>query len=615
MKDGFVKVSAKSLPVALAEPKENARTIIEAIRDADGDGVQVLCLQELGLTGVSCGDLFTQKCLQNAVMKGLSEILEGTSDTETVTVLGLPLVVEGKLYNCAAAVQSGRILAVVPQTWAKAPFTPAPEGVTDITILGQTVPFGMDILLSCLQMPELKIGMEVGSDAFAPISPAAYAAAGGATVICRPAADTIITCPDEDNRVEEALKTQSRRLCCAYLSASAGEGESTTDFAYDGQTWFFENGTEQAGETDVQYLCHLRQENPAFCGGGFAEIPVRLEEKALELTRSYERFPLCGDPAVMLTAQIKGLARRIEAAHVKTVVLGLSGGLDSTVALLAAVHTMEHLQRPVTDILAISLPCFGTTDRTKSNAQKLAEACGVRFREIPIGKAVEQHFKDIGLSPDDRSATYENAQARERTQILMDVAGMEGGMVLGTGDISELALGWCTYNGDHMSMYAVNAGISKTALQEMVREEMALTTSNALRTVLADILDTPISPELLPPSDGEIAQKTEDLVGPYELHDFFLYHLVHSGFSPRKIYRLACQVWTEKECDEDSVYDEKTILHWLKNFCRRFFSQAFKRSCMPDGVAVTAVSLSPRAGFRMPSDALSGAWLRELDEM
>ena len=612
MKDGFVNVSARSLPIHLADPKTNVKTIIDAIKEAEEQQLQVLCLQELGLTGATCGDLFTQKALQNAVLSAFSQLLEETSDTAVLTVVGLPLVLAGRLYNCAAAIQSGRILAVVPQTCAKAPFCPAPEAVTDVTILGQTVPFGTELLLACATLPELKIAIEIGTDAFAPISPAACAAVCGATLICRPACDAIMTDSTEEDLVEESLKAQSRRLKCAYLSASAGDGESTTDFAFTGDTWLFENGESQPETVDTELLSHLRGDE---FNGEMLEIPFTLEEKDVFITREYSRYPLCGDPAVMLKAQVKGLARRIEAAHVKTLVLGLSGGLDSTVALMAAVHTMQYLERPVTDILAISMPCFGTSSRTKSNAQKLAEAYGVRFKEIPIGDAVSGHFKDIGLSPDDRSTTYENAQARERTQILMDVSGMEGGMVLGTGDISELALGWCTYNGDHMSMYAVNAGITKTALQEMVREEMFMTENAELSAVLADILDTPISPELLPPSDDEIAQKTEDLVGPYELHDFFLYHMLHSGFSPRKIYRIACHVWTEGEFEGDSVYDEKTVLHWLKTFVRRFFIQQFKRSCMPDGVAVTDVSLSPRAGFQMPSDANFNAWLAELDEV
>ncbi len=614
MKDGFVSVLCRTLPVVPGDCRKNAGDITAAILDAQKEGVMVLCLQELGLTGATCGDLYCQSRLLNAALEGLDAILTATADTDVLTYVGLPLSVSGKVYNCAAAIRGGRILAVIPQTCAVSPFAPAPTDVTDVTVLGQTFPFGTDILLT---LGDAVIACEIGADFSSPVPPSTHHALAGANLICHLAADKAGI--GQDGKLFTALVSYSYRLQLAYAHCSAGKTESTTDFVVSDYNAIAECGNMLDGEggkafsqVDCGLLSARRCKNEAFfpVSSGYVTLSLPCEEKEVSLTRAYDRFPLVPkdlfNQYAALKTQADGLKKRLTHANVKTLVIGLSGGLDSTLALLVATLAMDELSRPRTDILAVSMPCFGTTDRTKSNAQKLAEILGVRFKEIPIGKAVEQHFADIGLSPDDRSVTYENAQARERTQVLMDISGMEGGMVLGTGDMSEMALGWCTYNGDHMSMYSVNASVTKTLVRKLVQLQIELADSVELQEVLKDILDTPVSPELLPPKEGEIAQKTEDLVGPYELHDFFLYHVLKNGFSPRKIYRLAKEAWGR-------TYDDETILHWLKTFCRRFFQQAFKRNCVPDGPAVGSISLSPRSGFQMPSDAVANAWLEELE--
>ena len=610
MKHGFIKVQAQSLPIRVADCAYNAVLAASALGQAAQNGVQLLCLQELGLTGAACGSLYLQQRLQDAALAGLKHLLSASEAYEPVLVAGLPLAVGQKLFNCAAVLQKGRILGIVPKSFgAKPPFSAAPEGLTDITILGQTVPFGTDLLFSCSDMPSFTFAVEVGEDAFAPVSPSACHACAGAVLICRPAADRALAGAGKTRAAD--LAALSRRLRCAYVSCSAGAGETTTDYVLSGETWIFEEGQALSSttEVDTQQLLASRREAEGFAdSGGYFVIPFSMETKNTVLTRDYDPYPFASaDPAVaeeILAVQAAGLCKRLYHTGAKTLVLGLSGGLDSTLAALAAVRAMDTLGRTRTDILAVTLPCFGTTGRTRSNAEKLAEALGLSFREIPIGEAVNRHFRDIGLPEDDRSLTYENGQARERTQVLMDLSGMEGGLVLGTGDMSELALGWCTYNGDHMSMYGVNSGVTKTMAQSLVRYEAARL-GGEIKAVLEDILATPISPELLPPEEDAIAQKTEDLVGPYELHDFFLWHMVKNGFSPDKILRLTLHTWGKQ-------YEEATIRHWLKTFCRRFFAQQFKRSCMPDGVQVTEVSLSPRCGFTMPSDAVSAAWLEEL---
>ncbi len=609
MKHGFIKAQTRSLSVRVADCAHNAAAAAEAIREAAQNGVQLLCLQELGLTGAACGSLYLQQRLLDAAQEGLGLLLSATEETEIVVVAGLPVSVGQKLYDCAAVLHKGRILGVVPKTFGvKPPFAAAPDGLADISLLHQTVPFGTELLFSCSEMPEFTFAVEVGDDAFAPVSPSACHAAAGAVIICRPAADRALAAAEKTRAVD--LEALSRRLRCAYISCSAGFGETTTDFVMSGETWIFEEGQplSPTTEVDTKRLLSSRREAEGFEGGGYLVIPFSMEKREVTLSRAYDPYPFASaDPALaeeILSIQAAGLCKRLIHTGAKKLVLGLSGGLDSTLAALAAVRAMDALNRPRTDILAVTLPCFGTTGRTRSNAEKLANALALSFREIPIGAAVEQHFKDIGLPEGDRSVTYENSQARERTQVLMDLAGMEGGLVLGTGDMSEMALGWCTYNGDHMSMYGVNSGVTKTMAKSLARYE-ANRLGGKVKAVLEDILATPISPELLPPEEDAIAQKTEDLVGPYELHDFFLWHMVKYGFSPEKILRLTLHTWGKQ-------YDEETIRHWLKTFCRRFFTQQFKRSCAPDGVQVTEVSLSPRCGFIMPSDACSNSWLEEI---
>jgi len=609
MKHGFIKVQACSLPIHVADCAHNAAVAAEAVRKAARNGVQLLCLQELGITGAACGSLYLQQRLLDAALEGLALLLSATEENDTVVVAGLPVSLGQRLYDCAVVLHKGRILGVVPKTFgAKAPFSAAPEGLTDITLLDQTVPFGTELMFACGEMPEFTFAVEVGEDAFAPVPPSACHAAAGAVLVCRPAADRALAGAGQTRG--ETFSALSRRLRCAYVSCSAGPGETTTDFVLSGETWVFEEGQPLAPvtEVDAQQLLASRREAEGFDGGGYLVVPFSAEKREIALTRVYDPYPFASaDPAVaeeILSIQAAGLCKRLCHTGAKKLVLGLSGGLDSTLAALAAVRAMDALGRPRADILAVTLPCFGTTGRTRNNAEKLAMALGLSFREIPIGAAVEQHFRDIGLPEGDRSLTFENGQARERTQVLMDLSGMEGGLVLGTGDMSEMALGWCTYNGDHMSMYGVNSGVTKTMAQSLVRYEAARLQGET-KAVLEDILDTPISPELLPPEEDAIAQKTEDLVGPYELHDFFLWHMVKHGFSPEKILRLTLHTWGRQ-------YGEETIRHWLKTFCRRFFTQQFKRSCMPDGVQVTEVSLSPRCGFAMPSDAVSAAWVEEI---
>ena len=609
MKHGFIKVQARSLPIRVADCAHNAALAAKAVEDAGEQGVQLLCLQQLGITGAACGSLYLQDALLEGALQGLSTVLSATENADTLVIVGLPLAIGQKIYDCAAVLQRGRILGVVPGTFGvAAPFTPAPEGLEDVTVLGQTVPFGTDMIFACGEVPSFTFAVEVGKDAFAPLSPGGFHADAGAMILCRPAADEALVGAAETRK--NLLSSRSRQLCCGYLSCSAGEGETTTDGVFCGETLIFEGGEALSATTelDVCALASARRTASGFRGGSHLQVPFSLPVAETGLTRAYDPYPFASsDPKSAeeaLSIQAAGLRKRLSHTGAKKVVLGLSGGLDSTLALLAAVRTMDTMGRSREDILAVTLPCFGTTGRTRSNAEKLAEALGVSFREIPVGPAVEQHFRDIGLPETDRSATYENGQARERTQVLMDLAGMEGGMVLGTGDMSEMALGWCTYNGDHMSMYGINSGVTKTMAKSLVRYE-ANRLGGAVKAVLEDILDTPISPELLPPEEGAIAQKTEDLVGPYELHDFFLWHRVKNGFSPEKILRLALHTWGKQ-------YDEETVRHWLSTFCRRFCSQQFKRSCMPDGVQVTEVSLSPRGGFAMPSDVCSAAWLKEI---
>ena len=636
MRDGFVKIAAAVPEIRVADCPYNAQQCIDLMRQAAAQKVKVLVFPELCLTGATCGDLFFHDILLDGAEAALEQMVQASAELDMLVVVGLP--VRGKwkknLYNCAAVIGGGEILGLVPKQHLTAAesrwFVPGEQEDNGVTLCGRTALMSTVTTFACKEMPDLVVGVEVGEDLWAPAAPSVALARAGATLILNPCALS-----EQVGRAayqRGLVVNQSGRLNCAYVSAGAGEGESTTDLVFGGHCVIAEDGVLLAerrfetgltvSEMDVNALVFDRRRPGVFAECGTAHDYARrlfsLTVEETPLTRTLPKNPFvpeCPEElkercAEMLTVAALGLKKRMAHAHAKTAVVGLSGGLDSTLALLITARAMAMLGRPMTDIVAITMPCFGTTSRTKSNAQVLAECIGTDFRIINISEAVKVHFKDIGHSMDDLSVTFENGQARERTQVLMDVANSNGGMVIGTGDLSELALGWATYNGDHMSMYAVNGGIPKT----MVRHLTAYVANEAeaenprLAAVLRDILDTPVSPELLPPKEGEIAQKTEDLVGPYELHDFFLYYVLRRGFSPAKVYWLAIAAL-------EGEYDRATLLKWLKNFYRRFFTQQFKRSCLPDGPKVGSVTVSPRGGLTMPSDAVSALWMAELEKL
>ncbi len=642
MKDGFIKVAAGTPTIRVADCAYNAEQIFTLMRQADRQGVRVLCLPELCLTGYTCGDLFSQPTLLKGAEEGLATILEATRNLDMVTAVGLPVRNrwDNKLYNCAAMIQKGKILGLVPKTcipnygeFYEGRWFASGKGLdTMAELCGQRAWMSPNALFQCETMPNLVIGVEICEDLWAPEPPSTALARAGATLVLNlSASDEVV---GKAGYRRSLVTGQSARCLCGYVYADAGEGESTTDLVFAGHNLIAENGTLLAerrfatgltvSEIDVDKLCYERRRMNTFTapkedhGPGVGWSLFALEPSTAALTRPIAKNPFVPDDLQdrgerceeILKIAALGLKKRLEHTHAKTAVIGLSGGLDSTLAILITAIAMKLLDRPASDILAVTMPCFGTTERTRSNAEILAERMGATLKVVDIGGAVKVHFKDIGQSMDDHDVTFENAQARERTQVLMDLANQTGGMVIGTGDLSELALGWCTYNGDHMSMYAVNASIPKTLVRHLVayvagdkaREDQELS------HVLEDILDTPVSPELLPAVQGKISQKTEDLVGPYELHDFFLYYAIRWGFPPKKVYRLARHAFR-------GAYADEIILKWLKTFYRRFFSQQFKRSCMPDGPKVGSVTLSPRGDWRMPSDAVANLWLEELENL
>ena len=632
MQHGFVKVAAGTPSVRVADCACNGEHTARMVLDAAQQGVKILVLPELGLTAYTCGDLFLQKTLLQGAQTALQTLLDRTAHTEVLLFAGLPMAVGGVLYNCAAACQSGRILMVIPKTHIpnygefseKRWFAPAPVQNSTVNLCGQTVPFGTQLVLRCRQLPELTVGVEICEDLWAPQSPSVRLAEAGATIICNLSATNESVGKAAYRR--DLVSQQSARLCCAYIHASCGDGESTTDLVFGGHDLIAENGTLLAQqrfstglvitEIDVQKLEQERRRTQMFTPCTLQTVDFDLSVEETVLTRPVSAAPFIPQDPVqrdaacdeVLTVAALGLKRRLEHTGSKTAVIGLSGGLDSTLALLIVLKAFDALGRDRKDILAVTMPCFGTTDRTRSNAEILARCSGCSFRTVSIGDTVRSHFADIGQSMDCHDVTFENGQARERTQVLMDLANMYGGLVIGTGDLSELALGWATYNGDQMSMYGVNGAIPKTLVRHLVNYAAARTADRELSRVLLDILDTPVSPELLPAVDGKIAQKTEDLVGPYDLHDFFLYHMIRWASSPAKILRLA-------EYAFGSRFDRETILKWLKTFCRRFFAQQFKRSCLPDGPKVGSVTLSPRGDWQMPSDAVWTLWRQELENM
>ena len=634
MKNGFVKVAAATPDIRVADVEFNTQNIINAMEEAQKNGAKILVFPELCVTGYTCSDLFDHSVLLKASRKALLEIAENTNDKDMLVFVGAPLEVNGKLYNVAAAMNQGEIIGFTTKTflpnygefYEMRQFTPGPQTVREITFEGKKIPFGPQILFQAEGMEELVVAAEICEDVWSPVPPSIQAALEGATVIvnCSASDETI----GKDTYRRALISGQSARLISGYIYANAGEGESTTDLVFGGHNIIAENGTvlkESSryvneiiySELDLQRIIGERRKNTTFQPldeETLVRVPFTVEETKTFLTRTFPKKPFVPSDEQtraqrceeILTIQAMGLKKRLAHTNARTAVVGISGGLDSTLALLVTARAFDMLGRDKKDIIAVTMPCFGTTDRTYQNACEMSKKVGATLIEVPIADAVNIHFRDIGHDPEDHSVTYENCQARERTQVLMDIANKTWGMVIGTGDLSELALGWATYNGDHMSMYGVNASVPKTLVRHLVKYAADDTKDEALKNVLYDVLDTPVSPELLPPKDGDIAQKTEDLVGPYELHDFFLYFMLRFGYEPSKIFRIACMTF-------DGEYDKETIFKWLETFCRRFFSQQFKRSCLPDGPKVGTVALSPRGDWRMPSDACVAVWMKDLE--
>lgn len=636
MNNGFIKVAVATPKIRVADVEFNTQTCIRLASEAASAGAKIVLFPELALTGATCGDLFFSDKLISAALEGLKSFMYASTMNDTVFVIGLPVLCSDKLYSCAAVIQGGQILGIVPKTNICASqarwFTPCPELNYSYTIDDSVVMFGNKQIFVCRNIPAFKFGVEFYEDLCAPVSPSCALSCAGANIILNSASTNYTVFSDD--LAEMLVSAQSKKLLCGYMLASSNMGESTTDEVYGGSSLICESGELIAKkpafgnelmlcEIDVDRLVSERCRSNIFdkkTANEYCEIEFDIEINDTLLTRKIPQNPFIpdgGDTAdiryeTILSIQAEGLAKRVVAAYAKKLVLGISGGLDSTLALLVMVRAMKILNRPVTDIIAVTMPCFGTTKRTKDNATVICEELGVDFRCVNIGDAVSSHLKDIGHDLQDRNVTYENAQARERTQVLMDISNDVDGFVVGTGDMSELALGWATYNGDHMAMYGVNASVPKTLVRELVsycaRVE-ADKGNKALSDALSDVVSTPVSPELLPADDGgNIAQKTEDLVGPYEIHDFYMYYILKFGFSPAKLYRIACYALGEK-------YDRYTLIKWLEVFIKRFFAQQYKRSCICDGPAVSDISLSPRGSLVMPSDAVSRTWLAEIEEI
>lgn len=636
MKDGFIKVGAAAVDIKVADTEYNTESIIKAIKNAAKRNIKILALPELCVTGYTCGDLFLQTKLLESAKDALLKIAGDTKSLDITAIVGVPYVVNQKLYNCAAVINGGHIKGLVPKInipnysefYEVRHFTAGTLKAEYIDINGDEVPFGANILFRTDACPDLALAIEICEDLWTANPPSVAHALAGATVIANLSASNELIAKDEYR--EMLVSSQSARLYCGYIYASAGYGESTTDLVFSGDNIIAENGAILARskrfendciytELDLERLVGERRKSNTYKTTGtlnYETVMLNMKHGDTKITRRYAKTPFVPSDTdkrekrseEILSIQSMGLKKRLDHTKSKTAVIGVSGGLDSTLALLVTARAFDSLSRDRKDIIAVTMPCFGTTDRTYNNAVSFANSLGVTLKEVNIKDAVRQHFKDIDHDESDRDVTYENSQARMRTMVLMDIANQTGGMVIGTGDLSELALGWATYNGDHMSMYGVNAGVPKTLIRYLVDYEANRTDNDVLRKTLQDILDTPVSPELLPPEDGKISQKTEHIVGPYELHDFFLYHLMRFGSSPKKIYRLA-KIAFEGE------YDDKTILEWMKVFYRRFFAQHFKRSCLPDGPKVGSVALSPRGDWRMPSDASANIWQKELESL
>lgn len=636
MKDGFITVATATPQVAVADCEANAQAILACINEMAAAHAKVMVLPELCITGYTCSDLFWQTKLLDEAEAALSVIAEGSRQVDALIAVGMPLRVAGKLLNVAAILCRGKLLGFVPKVnlpaynefYETRHFTSGSADMGMVQFCGEEIPVGTNLLFSCENMVDLCVAAEICEDLWVPNPPSVHHALAGASVICNLSASDEMVGKGSYRR--DLVAGQSARLVCAYLYATAGEGESTTDLVFGGQNLIAENGTVLAESAtfeneinvatiDVQRLASERRRMstfPAAESKEYREISFALAEEETKLARFFDADPFVPSNAdqlsdrceEILNIQALGLKKRLAHTHAKSAVVGISGGLDSTLALLVTARAFDMLGLPRKGIVAVTMPGFGTTDRTYNNAVAMIKSLGATFKEVPIAKAVMQHFADIDHDASIHDVTYENSQARERTQILMDIANQANGFVIGTGDLSELALGWATYNGDHMSMYAVNASVPKTLVRHLVRHYADTSADEVLAGVLYDVLDTPVSPELLPPEDGAISQKTEDLVGPYELHDFFLYQMLRMCFPPAKIYRVAKEAFAGR-------YSNETILKWLRTFYWRFFSQQFKRSCLPDGPKVGSVAVSPRGDLRMPSDACVSAWIKEVETL
>jgi NAD+ synthase (glutamine-hydrolysing) len=643
MVNGFFRVAAIAPSVNVADVEANCRHIIDSARQLAEQGAELIVTPEMSLTAYTCGDLFHQSTLLDAVVDGLAAIARATSDIDAVIAVGAPLRADSTLYNCAVVMQRGHVLAVIPKTYIpnynefyeKRWFSSARDcqsETIDLGVLG-SAPFGSDIII---EVGGVKLAFEICEDLWTAIPPSSRAALAGAEVIANLSASD--DCIGKRDYLRQLITQQSAASICGYVYAGAGFGESSTDLVFDGKCFIAEKGviidestpwqTSAAvaiNDIDIEAIRRDRLHNISFgdCAADYAAIyrtvkanaaPAQSQRKLLRHISPTPFIPSttadidhrCNE---IVNIQAMGLCRRLAATHCTHMVVGISGGLDSTLALLVVCRSFDTLGLDRKGIVGVTMPGFGTTGRTYANALTLMKSLGITIREIPIADAVMQHFHDIGHDPKVTDVTYENSQARERTQLLMDIANQVGGMVLGTGDLSELALGWATYNGDHMSMYGVNAGVPKTLVKYLVNYFASRSDDDTTKQCLFDIIDTPISPELTPADDnGDIAQKTEDLVGPYTLHDFFLYYLLRYGFSPARVYYLATEAFAD-------TYSRETILHWMKIFYRRFFNQQFKRSCLPDGPKVGSVCLSPRGDWRMPSDAASALWLAQVEQL
>lgn len=640
--DGFFRVGAATPRIKVADCAANREAVRRLMEEAAEEGVQAMVFPELCLTGYTCGDLFQSETLLAGAERALHTLLQETEGLNLVAAVGLPVAVGGELYNCAAVLCRGRLLGLAAKSnipnygefYEARHFSAAPDYL-EVCFAGQRAPLGSSLLFRCEEAPELALGVEICEDLWVPCPPDVRLTAGGATLMLNLSASDEIVGKAEYRR--GLVQGQSARTLCAYAYADAGEGESSTDLVFAGHNVIAENGALLAesqpfgtglitADVDLERMLAERRRITTWRNarapepfGPVHEVVFSMPVAELELRRAIEPLAFVPRDAqhlgarceTILNLQAAGLRTRLAHTGAKNAVVGVSGGLDSTLALLVTARAFDALGLSRTGILAVSMPGFGTTLRTKSNAQRLAELLNAQFREVPIGASVLQHFRDIGQDPENHDVTYENAQARERTQVLMDLANQNGGLVIGTGDLSELALGWATYNGDHMSMYAVNASIPKTLVRYLVAHaarQARVSGGEELGAVLEDILNTPVSPELLPPKEGEISQRTEDIVGPYELHDFFLYYVLRFGFGPGKIYRMARRAFA-------GTYSDETVRHWLNIFFRRFFAQQFKRSCLPDGPKVGSVTLSPRGDWRMPSDASAALWMAELETL